>query len=100
MMREHVTVGIVGGGIAGLTLAKMLEMLGVSYILYESYHHVAPKAGASLGLMPNGLRIFDQLGLINQIETFSVDHDRWEHRDGNSGQLHKLTTAMRHFPAM
>ncbi|PNY26271.1 Monooxygenase FAD-binding protein, partial [Tolypocladium capitatum] len=100
MAREHVTVGIVGGGVAGLALAKMLEMLGVSYTLYESYHEIAPRAGASLGLMPNGLRILDQLGLSDQVEAFSVDHDHWEHRDGVSGTLYKHTTAMRNYPAI
>jgi len=99
-MPQHVTVGIVGGGVAGLALAKMLEMLGISYILYESYHTIAPNAGASLGLMPSGLRIFDQLGVLDKIEAFSVDHDRWEHRDGESGRLYRRTSVMRIYPSL
>ncbi|GJN86941.1 hypothetical protein PLIIFM63780_010523 [Purpureocillium lilacinum] len=99
MAREHVTVGIVGGGIGGLTLAKMLEMIGVSYILYESYHDIAPDSGASLGVMPNGLRIIDQLGLTDKFEAFHVVHDYWEHRDGETGDLYARSTFMRHYPA-
>ncbi|OJJ07597.1 hypothetical protein ASPVEDRAFT_877590 [Aspergillus versicolor CBS 583.65] len=99
-MPQHVTVGIVGGGVAGLALAKMLEMLGISYILYEGYHTIAPNADASLGLMPSGLRIFDQLGVLDKIEAFSVDHDRWEHRDWESGRLYRRTSVMRNYPAL
>ncbi|KAJ5584992.1 uncharacterized protein N7459_004792 [Penicillium hispanicum] len=80
--REHVTVGIVGGGIAGLSLARMLELSGISYCLWESYRSFAPNSGASIGLMPSGLRILDQLGLYSQIKPYDVPHQWWEHRDG------------------
>ncbi|KAJ6443564.1 LOW QUALITY PROTEIN: Monooxygenase FAD-binding protein [Purpureocillium lavendulum] len=100
MARDHVTVGIVGGGVGGLTLAKMLEMSGISYILYEGYHDIAPDAGASLGMMPNGLRIIDQLGLTPQFQEFHVVHDYWEHRDGETGDLYARSTFMRHYPTL
>ncbi|KAI0853831.1 putative monooxygenase [Daldinia vernicosa] len=58
---------IVGGGIAGLTLANMLERFGLNYILLESHSEIAPQVGASIGLFPNGLRILDQLGCYEQI---------------------------------
>ena len=93
-------MGIVGGGVAGLSLANMLEKIGVSYILYEGYHDVAPNAGASLGLMPNGLRILDQLGLMGKINPYSVVHDKWEHRDGETGALCATTTNMRLLPEL
>ena len=65
---EHYPIAIVGGGIAGLTLALALEAQGVRYILFESQSSLAPDRGASVGLQPNGLRILDQLGLIDKIE--------------------------------
>lgn len=64
---EHYQVAIVGGGIAGLTLALEFERLGVKYALFESHDSLAPDEGASLGLQPNGLRILDQLGAFNEI---------------------------------
>lgn len=84
MAANHVTVGIVGGGIAGLTLAKMLERLNISYTLWEAYE-ITPPVGASIGLMPNGLRILDQLGIIDKVEAYSVPRASWEHRDGDDG---------------
>ena len=97
MPNDHVTVGIVGAGVAGLCLAKMLEMIGISYILFESYRDIAPDSAASLGLMPNGLRILDQLGLADHFDAFTVAHDKWEHRDGNTGSLYKTSRMMRRY---
>ncbi|KKA22709.1 Monooxygenase [Rasamsonia emersonii CBS 393.64] len=67
-MTEHTTVAIIGGGVAGLTLANALEQAGIAYILWEGHDQIAPPAGASLGLMPNGLRILDQLGVVDEVE--------------------------------
>ncbi|KPM36548.1 hypothetical protein AK830_g10022 [Neonectria ditissima] len=53
---------IVGGSVAGLSLANMLEKAGIDYVLLEGYSEIAPQVGASIGLLPNGLRILDQLG--------------------------------------
>lgn len=54
---------IVGGGVAGLTLAIMLESYGFEYELLEKHPDVAPKLGAGVGLTPNGARILDQIGV-------------------------------------
>jgi FAD dependent monooxygenase len=56
---------VVGGSVAGLTLAHALDSAGIEYILLEG-RDVAPAAGASIVLMPNGTRILDQLGLYKQ----------------------------------
>ncbi|KAK6955988.1 hypothetical protein Daesc_003635 [Daldinia eschscholtzii] len=58
---------IAGGGIAGLTLANMLEKFGLNYTILESHSEIAPAVGASIGLFPNGLRILDQIGCYEQI---------------------------------
>ncbi|CAH0023459.1 unnamed protein product [Clonostachys rhizophaga] len=59
---------IVGGGVAGLTLANMLEKFGLDYVLLESHEAIAPQVGASIGLFPNGLRILDQIGIHDEIK--------------------------------
>ncbi|KXH43032.1 FAD binding domain-containing protein [Colletotrichum simmondsii] len=53
---------IVGGSVAGLALANMLEKFNIDYVVLEAYPEIAPQVGASIGLLPNGLRILDQLG--------------------------------------
>lgn len=63
---------IVGGSIAGLTLANILERYGIDYVLYEKHGDIAPQLGASVGLLPHGARILDQLDIFKQIEDFSM----------------------------
>ncbi|KAJ4256153.1 hypothetical protein NW762_009229 [Fusarium torreyae] len=61
------TVIIVGGSVAGLSLANMLEQVGIRYIVLEAYDEIAPQVGASIGLQPSGLRILDQLGCAEDV---------------------------------
>jgi len=63
---------IVGGGIAGLTLANALQHAGIDYLLLEARADIAPQVGASIGLGPNGSRILDQLGCYNDIMALTV----------------------------
>ncbi|UQC81979.1 FAD binding domain-containing protein [Colletotrichum lupini] len=58
---------IVGGSVSGLSLANMLERLDVDYTLLEAYPNIAPQVGASIGLLPNGFRILDQLDCFEPI---------------------------------
>jgi 2-polyprenyl-6-methoxyphenol hydroxylase-like FAD-dependent oxidoreductase len=78
---------IAGGGIAGLTLANALERAGIDFVLLEGRSEIAPQVGASIGrlssrsyrcamisltfntgIFPNGCRILDQLGCMDDIE--------------------------------
>lgn len=67
-MADDLKVLIVGGSVAGLTLAHCLERLGVSYTVLEKGNQIAPQLGASVGILPNGGRILDQLGLFDHVE--------------------------------
>jgi FAD dependent monooxygenase len=61
---------IVGGSVAGLTLAHMFEKAGINYTLLEARDTISPQLGASIVIMPNGARILDQLGVF---ETMRID---------------------------
>lgn len=63
---------IIGGSIAGLTLAHCLHHLEISYTVLEAHSELAPNAGASIVLMPNGARILDQLGVYDSIRAISA----------------------------
>jgi 2-polyprenyl-6-methoxyphenol hydroxylase-like FAD-dependent oxidoreductase len=67
MSSKDVKVIIVGGSIAGLSLALMLEKNGIDFLVLEGYPSIAPQVGASIGVLPNGLRILDQLGCCNEV---------------------------------
>ncbi|PTD06396.1 FAD-dependent monooxygenase ausM [Fusarium culmorum] len=66
-MSSKVEVIIVGGGVSGLTFAHCLRNAGINYVLLEKGAEICFRGGASIGLMPHGLRILDQLGVCDQI---------------------------------
>ncbi|GKZ52023.1 hypothetical protein AbraIFM66951_009664, partial [Aspergillus brasiliensis] len=70
MDKTEFTVIIVGGSISGLTLAHCLHHANIPHIVLEKASDPAPQRGASIGIMPNGARILDQLGLWEKIECY------------------------------
>ncbi|PQE10413.1 hypothetical protein CJF32_00000960 [Rutstroemia sp. NJR-2017a WRK4] len=67
MSKHQMKVVIVGGSIAGLTLAHCLSRYGIDYVVLERRHDIAPQVGASVSLQPNGARILDQLGMFDEV---------------------------------
>ncbi|KGO40511.1 Monooxygenase, FAD-binding [Penicillium expansum] len=67
MDQKSFKVVIVGGSVAGLSLALMLERNGIDFVVLEAYGSIAPQVGASFGVLPNGLRILDQLGCYDSV---------------------------------
>lgn len=62
---------IAGGSVSGLTLANALEKFNIDYVLLEAYPSIAPQVGASIGMLPNGFRILDQLGCYEPVRNIS-----------------------------
>lgn len=65
---ERLRIIIVGGSVAGIVFAHCLERAGLDYIILEKNVDLAPQLGASIGIMPNGAQILDQLGLYDAVE--------------------------------
>lgn len=65
-------VVIVGGSIAGLTLANILERYKIDYIVLEKHATIAPQLGASIATLPHGARILDQLGVFFRVAEISM----------------------------
>ncbi|KAI8065536.1 hypothetical protein BC940DRAFT_214696, partial [Gongronella butleri] len=59
---------IIGGGVGGLTAALSLDKAGIDYLLLESRTEFAPQLGASMAIHASGLRVLDQLGVVESIE--------------------------------
>ncbi|KAL2811036.1 hypothetical protein BJX63DRAFT_400266 [Aspergillus granulosus] len=82
---------IAGGGIAGLTLALVLETHGIPYTLLEAYPEIIPKTGAGICLLPNGLRILDQVGCYDDLRSRVGEDNLMENvylRDEDGKALH------------
>jgi 2-polyprenyl-6-methoxyphenol hydroxylase-like FAD-dependent oxidoreductase len=64
---DNFRVIIVGGSVAGLTLAHCLRKNKIDFTILEANEEIAPQVGASIGILPNGARILDQLGLFDDV---------------------------------
>ena len=59
-------IGIIGGGIGGLTLANAFESLDIEYHLFERAEAFG-EVGAGIGLSESAIEIFDILGLKSKL---------------------------------
>ncbi|KAH8645770.1 hypothetical protein BX600DRAFT_421339 [Xylariales sp. PMI_506] len=81
---------IVGGGPVGLTAAHALERAGIDFILLERRPSVVIDAGSNLVLLPLGMRILGQLGLLDHLNSVSSPLggiDRLDHQGRNIGDV-------------
>ncbi len=70
-MTEPLRVAIVGGGIGGLTTAIALRQVGLDVTVYEQASALG-EVRAGIGIAPNGLRIYERLGLRPAIEAVAA----------------------------
>ncbi|KAH7033741.1 FAD binding domain protein [Microdochium trichocladiopsis] len=89
---------IAGGGVAGLTLAQMFEKFDIDYVLLEAYQDITPPVGASIGLMPNGLLVLDQIGCYEAVRKVAESANNGEAytRDPNGRPLSVQRSLFQH----
>lgn len=78
---------IVGGGPVGLTAAHSLSRANLDFVVLEQRPKVVLDAGSNLVLLPIGLRVLSQLGLLSAIEAASSPMDRFRRIDHNSKDI-------------
>src|SRR5437879_3459588 len=66
-------VAIVGGGIAGLTLAMNLHAKGIPCTVYERVPEVK-ELGVGITLLPHAMREFTALGLRPELEAVGIEN--------------------------
>ncbi|KAI9037688.1 FAD-dependent oxidoreductase [Aspergillus affinis] len=84
--QDRFRVVIVGGSIAGLTLAHSLHHAGIDYVVLEARDRIDPQVGASIGIFSNGARILDQLGVYDEIERYT-ERPVWHEMITGEGKL-------------
>lgn len=73
-------VSIIGAGIAGLTLALSLHTQGIPCTIYESRSEPQNIGGAVM-LSPNSLKLFDDMGIYNDLKHLGYSFDTLYFRD-------------------
>ncbi|KAH7200641.1 hypothetical protein BKA60DRAFT_470054 [Fusarium oxysporum] len=80
MKGDKFHIAIAGAGIAGLSLALLLQERSISCAVYELRPSTVPKPGA-LMLAPNALRILDKIGLFTKIRAKGYNFDTIHFKD-------------------
>ena len=78
---------VVGGGPVGLTAAHSLSRAKLDFVVLESRPKIVLDAGSNLVLLPIGLRVLSQLGLLPAIEAASSPMDRFKRIDHDGKDL-------------
>ncbi|KAK7746795.1 hypothetical protein SLS53_001983 [Cytospora paraplurivora] len=73
-------VAIIGGGLAGLTLAIALHRLKIPCTVYEARPENS-NLGGGLMLSPNALRALDSLGLYERLRSKALEFDKLYFKD-------------------
>ncbi len=66
-MRESPRIGIIGGGIGGVALARSLDRAGIDYHIFEKASSFG-EVGAGVQITPNAVKVLRALGLMPELE--------------------------------
>lgn len=81
-MSSPFKVIIAGGSLGGLMLALCLEHAGIDFVLLEK-GDIGPQLGASIGFQPHSIKVFEQLGVWEDIKNTTVPILYRQHFDEN-----------------
>jgi len=70
-----VKIAVIGGGIGGLTAAIALARQGMTVEVYEQAPELK-EVGAGVGLWPNAMAAFEQIGLAGRVAKLAAQVDR------------------------
>src|SRR4029453_10017362 len=81
----RVSVGVIGGGIGGLSAALSLLQAGLDVQVYEQAPQLG-EVGAGINLSPNASRVLHRLGLAQQLARTGVKPAAWHQRRWDDGR--------------
>ena len=82
---NRVSVGVIGGGIGGLSAALSLVQAGFDVQVYEQAP-MLDEVGAGINLSPNASRVLHRLGLAQQLARTGVKPTAWHQRRWDDGR--------------
>jgi salicylate hydroxylase len=91
MLKDR-SVTVIGGGVAGLAVARAAALRGAAVTLCEQAPAIG-EVGAGLQISPNGLRVIDALGLGEALRAVAVKARAIRLRDYRGGEVLRLDLA-------
>jgi 2-polyprenyl-6-methoxyphenol hydroxylase-like FAD-dependent oxidoreductase len=85
-MRRAARIGIIGGGIGGLTAARALRRRGFESIVYEAAPELK-EIGAGVALQPNAMKALRSLDLEDAVRAVAWESAYHVVRDGRTGRI-------------
>ncbi|KAF7540371.1 hypothetical protein G7Z17_g12221 [Cylindrodendrum hubeiense] len=82
---------VVGGGPNGITLSHALHHAGIDFVVLERRENVFEDTGASLVLSPHNLRVFHQLGILENVQEIGAPFLHISHSFTPKGQYFSRT---------
>lgn len=83
---RRIRIGIVGGGLGGLTAALALRATGQEVVVFEQAAVFRP-VGAGISLWPNGVKVLSQLGLGSHLAAAAGRMDRMAYASSDGRTL-------------
>lgn len=81
---------IVGAGPVGLYMAHALTAANIDFIILEQQAQVINYSGALILTWPHTVRLFDQIGVLDEVKKHSVDiREKWRIFGDNGSVLTK-----------
>lgn len=87
MPSKNFKVIIAGGGPVGLTAAHALTRANIDFVLLEQRSSIMEMGGASLVLLPTGLRVLGQLGLWDGLMKICTELSRVTRSDHSGNDI-------------
>ncbi|KAL4810805.1 hypothetical protein BDV18DRAFT_155418 [Aspergillus unguis] len=71
-------------------MANMLQLYNIDFVVLEAYPSIAPQVGASIGILPHGNRIMDQIGVYDKILSLCPPLDSLHFRKDTGEVIHEF----------
>lgn len=86
-------IGIIGGGITGLTTALALHKVGIQSVVFEQASKLN-EVGAGIWLQPNAIKVLDWLGIKDEIKEQGIELNKMEISNTLLVPIKKLKSAI------
>src|SRR5436190_18901670 len=95
MIRQKISIAIVGAGMGGLAAAATLRRIGLDVQVYEQARQFA-RIGAGIQMLPNSMKVLRGIGIEDRLREVSFEPVSHLNRGWDTGKLMRELTMSEH----